>query len=97
MPDYWKIDAALVSRLCDISKITLSDSERERFAGELSDVMASFRAIDQIDTEGVEPAYHPVAIENVWRDDVQRKTAWDPLSNSRQNENGYIRGPKLVE
>lgn len=97
MPDYWKVDGALMARLCSISKITLSEAERERFAGELNAVLSSFKEIASIDTEGVEPAYHPVAIENVWRDDVQRKTAWDPLSNSRQNENGYIKGPKLIE
>lgn len=96
MQDYWRIDKDLVSRICGISSLKLSEEETERFVSELNDVLEAFREVERVDTEGVSPAYHPLRVENVFREDIERRTEWDPLSNSRQNENRYIKGPKLT-
>ena len=42
------------------------------------------------------PAFHSVSVENVWRDDVAKKTDWEPLGNAKQKENGYFKGPRIV-
>ena len=96
MSDYSNIDIQLIDRLCDIAKLNLTDSEKRLFAAELNEILKAFDIINKIDTSNVEPAYHPNKISNVWRDDVIKETVWEPLSNSKNNEKGYVVGPKIL-
>ncbi|MCL5100283.1 MAG: Asp-tRNA(Asn)/Glu-tRNA(Gln) amidotransferase subunit GatC [Candidatus Marsarchaeota archaeon] len=97
MVDFQKVDATLLERICSDAKLTLDDSEKERFVTEMSEILAAFRSIGEAETEGVRPAYHPTAVENVWRDDAPaRKRKIDIKKNTDALEGGYIVGPKLV-
>jgi aspartyl/glutamyl-tRNA(Asn/Gln) amidotransferase C subunit len=95
MPDYWKIDKALIDRICLIAKLTLTDKEKELYMKQLSDVLGVFKQLDEVKAD-VAPSFQPYRLENVWRDDVVKDTDWDSLSNSKKTENGYFKGPKIV-
>lgn len=96
MPDYWKVDRALLDRLCSSARLNLSEAEKNKFLGDMSDIMGAFKIIDEVDTTDVSPAYHPIELENIWREDKQRATKWNPLQNAAETEDSYIKGPKLV-
>ena len=96
MVDFQKVDAALLERMCADTKILLSDEEKERFIREMSDILVAFRSIGEVSTEGVQPAYHPTAVENVWREDISAPKELDIRKNTDALEDGYIVGPKLV-
>jgi len=51
--------------------------------------------LDEVDTKGVEPSFHPVELEDVLREDKPSKWVWDPLANSEHKEDGYFRGPRI--
>ncbi len=96
MSDYSKIDIELINRLCDVAKLNLTDEEKKLFSKELTEILSAFDIINKVDTKNISPAYHPNKVSNVWRDDIINETIWEPLSNSKRNENGYVVGPKIL-
>ncbi|HVC58119.1 MAG TPA: Asp-tRNA(Asn)/Glu-tRNA(Gln) amidotransferase subunit GatC [Candidatus Acidoferrales bacterium] len=95
MPDYSKIDRKLIDHICQISRLELTDSEKESYTRELSDVLSAFKVMEELKLDE-EPAFHPVKVENVWREDEAKGTEWDPLGNSRHKEGKFFKGPKIV-
>jgi aspartyl-tRNA(Asn)/glutamyl-tRNA(Gln) amidotransferase subunit C len=89
MVDYWKIDKK-------VSKLELTDEEKEKYMKQLADILGVFKEIDEVDTEGVEPSFHPIEIKNVWREDEVKRTEWDPLGNTEYKEKKYFKGPRVV-
>lgn len=58
-------------------------------------ILDAFRELDEVDTEGVEPSYHPVEIEDVLREDESHLWEWAPLANTGHREERYFRGPRI--
>ncbi len=95
LKDYAKIDKELIKHISEISRIKLSESEMEEYAKELSDVLGAFKILGDIETPD-EPAYHPIETMDRLREDIVKKTDWDPLSNAKSKEGKYFKGPKIV-
>jgi aspartyl-tRNA(Asn)/glutamyl-tRNA(Gln) amidotransferase subunit C len=95
MPDYWKIDKALLERICLIAKLKLTEEEKALYMKQLAQVLETFKQLDEVKAD-TEPSFQPYKLENVWREDVVVDTKWDPLSNSKKTENNYFKGPKIV-
>jgi aspartyl-tRNA(Asn)/glutamyl-tRNA(Gln) amidotransferase subunit C len=99
MTEYWKIDKDLVEHITLISRLKLTEEEKTLYTNQLNEVISSFRTLDELDKQlkDEKPAFHAMNFENVWREDVPRKTNWNPLANSFGNvEDGYIKGPKIL-
>lgn len=85
----------LVERLAKASRLTLTEEETTKYTQQLSVILEAFNELDQVDTEGVEPSYHPIELEDALRDDMTKKWEWDPLANVVDKEGRNIRGPKI--
>ncbi len=96
MPDYWKIDKELVKRVAENSKLKLTDEEMEKFTKQLSDVLTTFRKLDEVDTKDVKASFHPQEMKNVFRDDKAVDWKWQPLANTKHKEGKHFKGPKIV-
>ncbi len=96
MVDYWKIDKKLINHICEIARLDLSEDEKEKYLNQLADILQVFKEIDEVDTEGVEPSFHPLKIKNVWKKDETKKTEWNPLENTSHKEEKYFKGPRIV-
>jgi len=91
-----KIDIDHVARL---ARIALSDEEKETLAGQLDSILDYVNKIEELDTEGVEPAAHPIPFQNVWRPDeptgeLDREAA---LRNAPESRQGMVAMPRVVE
>ena len=85
----------LVLELAKAARLELSEDETHRYTQQLNVILDAFRELDEVSTEGVEPSYHPIEIEDKLRDDVPEEWEWDPLANVVDKEGKYIRGPKI--
>ena len=85
----------LVERLAKATRLTLTTEEISKYTQQLSVILEAFNELDQVDTEGVEPSYHPIELEDALRDDEPKKWEWDPLANVVDKEGRNIRGPKI--
>ncbi len=95
---FMEISEELVRKVAELACLELSDEEVKKFAKELEEIEKAFSKIREVDTENCEPAFHPVKIENVWREDtpsesLSREVA---LANTQHKEDGYFKGPKIV-
>lgn len=59
-------------------------------------MLGAFKAIDEVDTSDIQPAFHPRQIENEWREDEVSEVRWDPLAEIKSKEGGYYKGPRIV-
>jgi len=85
----------MVRRVAEAARLSLTDEELERYEQQLKVILEAFRMLDEVDTEGVEPSFHPIELEDVLREDKASEWVWDPLANSMHKEDGYFRGPRI--
>ena len=88
-----------VEHIALLSRLELSDAERERAASELSQIIGYFEALGELDTENVEPTMHALPIENVLRaDEVQPGLSREAaLQNAPESADGMFQVPRVVE
>ena len=84
-----------MERLAKATRLNLTLEETGRYAQQLSVILDAFKELDQVDTEGVEPSYHPIDLEDALREDEPEKWEWDPLANVADTEGRSIRGPRI--
>ena len=92
------IDEDVVRHVANLSKIELSDEEVESFKMDFEKIIEFFNQLDEIDAD-VEPTYHVLPIKNVFREDEPKKglERERALMNARHREEGYFKGPRVVE
>jgi len=93
-----KISAETVRRVANISKLSLTDHEVEKFRKDLSDVLDAFRELDKVNTKDVEPSFHPIEIKDALREDEEGKCLPQEkaLDNTAHKEKGFFKGPRVL-
>jgi len=93
-----KADKDIVRKVSEIARITLSEDEVAEFSKDLETVLDAFKDLQKIDTSKVKPTFQPLETKNVMRDDEIEAglSQADALSNTRQKEKGYFKGPRAV-
>ena len=88
-----------IEHIALLSRLELSDAERERAQNELSQILGYFEALSQLDTQGVEPTMHALPIQNVLRRDEVRPglSREQALQNAPESAGGMFQVPRVVE
>lgn len=71
MSDTPNIDLERVSAL---ARIQLSDTEKQKFAGDFQTILGFFEKLNTVDVSALEPCAHAFPVYNVLRDDVPAET-----------------------
>ncbi len=87
-----------VRHVAKLARLQLSDEEVATLTGQLEVILEHSGAISAIDTQGIEPTSHPLAMTNVLRDDVVKESLSQEavLSNAPAAENGRFKVPQIV-
>lgn len=83
-----------------LARLTLSDEELERYAGQLSGILGHIQQLQQVDVEGVEPMTMAVEADgNVWRDDEPREPTPrdEALAAAAEVDGGAFRVRAILE
>jgi aspartyl-tRNA(Asn)/glutamyl-tRNA(Gln) amidotransferase subunit C len=91
-----KADKELVEHVAKLARIKILEEEKAEFASQFNSILQFFSKIDEVNTENVEPAFQPINLKNVLREDEVKKFDWDPLANTKHKENKHFKGPKIV-
>ena len=69
------------------------------FQSELNALLGHFADIQGIDTTGIEPASHAVAMSNVWAEDIVGECLprYDALTNAPASKAGLFVVPTIIE
>lgn len=90
-----RADVAHVARL---ARLDLTEQEIETFTGQLAAVLDHAADVDSLDTAGVTPTSHPLALSNVLRADVPRPSLSrdEVLAMAPAAEDGRFRVPRIL-
>ncbi len=88
-----------VDHIALLARLELSVEEKQRAAGELSQILNHFEQLSQLDTDDIEPTDHVLPLVNVLRADMprpslQREAA---LQNAPEAADGMFQVPRVVE
>lgn len=91
------VDADEVRRVAENARIDVSDEEVEEFVTEFEEILEMFSKIKEVDTEDVEPAFHPVDVEPETREDEEEETLSREkvFQNTDNEEDQQFKGPKV--
>ena len=88
-----QITDELIGYIGDLSRLYLSDEEKERAKKDLSDVLDYTEKLNELDTEGLPEMSHPFEAVNRFREDEVRNSddRENLLSNAPERKGSYLR------
>jgi aspartyl-tRNA(Asn)/glutamyl-tRNA(Gln) amidotransferase subunit C len=94
-----KITMKEVDDVARLSRLELTDAEKERMRRELDGILSYIDKLRALDTEGIPPTSHAVPITNVMREDEPRPSLPqdEMLANAPDRSGEFFRVPKILE
>lgn len=88
-----------VEKIAKMSRLWLTAEEKERFTKDLKEVLKMFEVLKSIDVEDEVITIHPTPLSNITRVDDTKKSInnKDVFRNTQNKEEGYFKGPKIIE
>lgn len=88
-----------VEHVANLARLELTESEKERLAGQLSAILEYAEKLNELNTEGVEPTSHVLPLHNVMREDEARPSlpVEKALLNAPEEEDGQFKVPAVLE
>lgn len=69
-----QLTPAQVEHIATLARLSLTDDERARFTEQLSSILEYVGKLSKVDTDGVEPMQHSIAVMNVFGADEPSPT-----------------------
>jgi aspartyl-tRNA(Asn)/glutamyl-tRNA(Gln) amidotransferase subunit C len=94
-----KITMRDVEHVARLSRLALTDQEKERMRRELDGILSYIDKLRALDTANVPPTSHAVPMTNVMRDDEPRPSLAQDLmlANAPERSGEFFRVPKIIE
>jgi aspartyl-tRNA(Asn)/glutamyl-tRNA(Gln) amidotransferase subunit C len=94
-----RITRETVDHVARLSRLELTEEERERYLQQLNTILEYFARLEQLPTEGVETTSHAIPVTNVFRDDTVQPSlpVEEVLAMAPQARDGFIVVPRVLE
>jgi len=102
-----KITKDEVTKIAKLARIELTDKEKEKFSGQLSEILNYVEQLNQTDTSKVSETSQVTGLTNVYREDVaseltqvdkdKNKNREKLLNNAPDQQNDYIKVKAVLE
>ena len=94
-----KADRNLILKLENLSRLELTDTEREKLQGSLSDILTMVEKLEELNTEGVEPLVYINEEVSILREDVVKNqlSQSDALKNAPDHNKTHFKVPKVID
>ena len=88
-----------IEHLARLARLSLSEKEKEKFSGQIKNILNYVDKLDELDISAVEPTSHVISISNVDREDVPRASLEreNALTNAPDRTDKFYRVPKIIE
>ncbi len=94
-----EVNKALILKLEKLSRLELSETERENIQKDLSNILNMVDKLNELNTDGVEPLVYISDEINVMREDVVRHEVSNEaaLQNAPDSQKPYFKVPKVIQ
>ena len=94
-----KIDKSQVEHVAQLARLQFDEEQLEMFVNQLNTILDYFDKLQDLDTTGIEPTSHAVALQNALRHDTVNNFVEKDLlmQNAPSEENKCFKVPKVIE
>ncbi len=87
-----------LDKIAHLARLSLKEEEKEKFLGQVNQILQYMEKLNEIDTNGVEPLSHSMDLINVMRDDEKKESLpqQKALENAPQKNDEFFRVPKVI-
>jgi len=88
-----------LEKIASLARLKLNDNEKEKFLGQINQILQYVEKLNELDTTNVEPLSHSLDLVNVTRKDVpgQSLPTKKALENAPSKSDEFFRVPKVVK
>jgi aspartyl-tRNA(Asn)/glutamyl-tRNA(Gln) amidotransferase subunit C len=94
-----KIQKSDVEKMVQLSRLELTDEEKEKFASQFSDILGYVEELSEIDDKNIEPIDQITDLSNVSREDKITNDCdrEKMLSNAPEQQDGFIKVKSILK
>lgn len=87
-----------LDKIAHLARLSLKESEKEKFLGQVNQILHYVGKLDEVNTTGVEPLSHSMDLLNVMRDDVKKESLSQAkaLENAPKKNEEFFKVPKVI-
>ena len=93
-----KLSRQEIESVADLSRLHVSENEKERFSHQLSSILTYMEELNQIETTGIPPMTSVVSQVTVLRaDEVRASVTWEnAVGNAPVTKDGLFQVPQII-
>lgn len=94
-----KVSKEEVVKISKLAKLKFADNELDKFVDDFNKILEYVEKLNELNDDSAEPLTHPIAIENIYRDDraLDSIDLHDALKNAPNCDEQYFLTPKAIE
>ncbi len=94
-----KLSTSDVEYVARLARLEISEAEKDKFTAQLNDILRYIDQLNELDTAGVAPMSHAIAVTNAFREDkgVESLGTQKALANAPDARGEFFRVPKVIE
>ena len=94
-----KISSQEVEYVANLARLEVTDKEKEKFTVQLNDILLYIDKLNELDTKGVEPMSHAIAVTNAFREDkiLDSIGTENSLANAPDARREFFQVPKVID
>ncbi len=88
-----------VEYVAHLARLEIDDAQKDKFTSQLNDILLYIDKLNELDTTGVEPMSHAIAVTNAFREDriMDSLGTEKSLANAPDGRGEFFRVPKVIE
>ena len=94
-----KITEKEIAHVAHLARLDFSEDEKGKFTSQINTILMYMDILKRIDTAGIQPVTHAISLNNVLRDDTEKKSTGTEiaLANAPDGNMGLFGVPKVIE
>jgi aspartyl-tRNA(Asn)/glutamyl-tRNA(Gln) amidotransferase subunit C len=94
-----KLSTSDVEYVAKLARLEVTEAEKEKFTAQLNDILHYIDQLNELDTKGVAPMTHAIAVTNAFREDKTRESLGTEraLANAPDARGEFFRVPKVID
>jgi len=94
-----KISSKEVEYVAHLARLEITEEEKEKFTAQLNDILLYIDKLNELETKGVEPMSHAIAVTNAFREDKIKDSIGtnNSLVNAPDARGEFFRVPKVID
>lgn len=88
-----------VEYVAHLARLEIDEAQKDKFTSQLNDILLYIDKLNELDTKGVEPMTHAIAVTNAFREDIIIDSIGTEksLANAPDARGEFFRVPKVIE